>query len=128
MFRFQQLKNSILSGLGFAFLYFGKWALFNNSEKLITDDFNHKWLAYLNAADAAGIPPVTNPEILKSLKQVFAFSDFVAAGCTRDPAMPVDLINSGDITRRYPEDEYHLKLLAVFSKYFISLTPYYLLI
>jgi len=89
--------------------------LFNNSEKLITDDFNHKWLAYLNAADAAGIPPVTNPEILKSLKQVFAFSDFVAAGCTRDPAMPVDLIDSGDITRRYPGDEYHLKLKPLLS-------------
>ena len=89
--------------------------MFNNSEKLITDDFNHKWLAYLNAADAAGIPPVTNPEILKSLKQVFAFSDFVAAGCTRDPAMPVDLIDSGDITRRYPGDEYHLKLKPLLS-------------
>ena len=96
-------------------MYFGKWALFNNSEKLITDDFNHKWLAYLNAADAAEIPPVTNPEILKSLKQVFAFSDFVAAGCTRDPAMPIDLIDSGDITRRYPGDEYHLKLKPLLS-------------
>jgi len=89
--------------------------LFNHSEKLITDDFNHKWLAYLNAADAADIPPVSNPEILKSLKQVFAFSDFVAAGCIRDPAMPVDLIDSGDITRRYPGDEYHLKLKPLLS-------------
>ncbi len=68
-----------------------------------------------NAADAAGIPPITNPEILKSLKQVFAFSDFVAAGCTRDPAMPVDLIDSGDITRRYPGDEYHQKLKSILS-------------
>ena len=94
----------------FPFFYFGPWTLINLLEKLITDDVNHKWHAYLNAADTAGIPPINNSEILKSLKQVFAFSDFVAAGCTRDPAMPVDLIDSGDITRRYPEDEYHLKI------------------
>ena len=79
----------------------GKWTLFKNSEKLFTDEFNHKWLAYLNAADAAGIPPINNPEILKSIKQVFAFSDFVAAGCARDPALPVDLVNSGDLIRGY---------------------------
>ena len=89
--------------------------MLNNSEKLITDDSDHKWLAYLNAAEAAGIPPINNPEILKSLKQVFAFSDFVAAGCTRDPTMPFDLIDSGDITRRYPGDEYHLKLKPLLS-------------
>jgi len=106
---------SVLSSLGFAFLYFGHGPLFNHSEKLITDDFNHKWLAYLNAADAAGIPPFTNPEILKRLKQVFAFSDFVAASCTRDPTLPVDLIDSGDITRRYPGDEYQLKLKPLLS-------------
>jgi len=86
-----------------------------HSEKLFTAEFNHKWLAYLNVADAAGIPPINNPEILTRIKQVFAFSDFVAAGCTRDPALPVDLIDSGDITRRYPEDEYQLKLKAVLA-------------
>jgi glutamate-ammonia-ligase adenylyltransferase len=74
------------------------------------DDASHKWRAYLNAADAAGIPPIPNPEIIKSLKQVFALSDFVAASCTRDPAIPADLIDSGDITRQYPKNEYHLKM------------------
>ena len=99
----------------FPFFYFGPWTLINLLEKLITDDVNHKWRAYLNAADTAGIPPINNSEILKSLKQIFAFSDFVATSCTRDPAMPVDLIDSGDITRRYPEDEYHLKIKSVLS-------------
>jgi len=89
--------------------------LFNHSEKLFTDEVNHKWLTYLNAADAAGIPPITNPEILKSIKQVFAFSDFVAAGCARDPAMPVDLIDSGDLIRSYAKDEYLQKLQAILS-------------
>ena len=84
--------------------------MINHSEKLITDDANHKWHAYLKAADAADIPPIANSEIIKNLKQVFALSDFVAAGCTRDPAIPVDLIDSGDITRQYPKNEYHLKM------------------
>ena len=82
----------------------------NKSEVLFTEDLNHKWRAYLNASEAAGIPPINNPEILKSLKLVFAFSDFVAASCTRDPSMSVDLIDSGDITRRYGVDEYDLNL------------------
>jgi glutamate-ammonia-ligase adenylyltransferase len=81
----------------------------------MTDDINDKWLAYLHAADAAGNPPANDPEILNSLKRVFAFSDFVATGCTRDPAMPADLIDSGDVTRRYATDEYHLKLLLALA-------------
>lgn len=98
------------------FLYFMEnGPVLNPSEKLMTDDFNDKWLAYLQAADAAGIPPVTVPEILKSLKQVFAFSDFVAAGCTRHPAVAADLIASGDISRCYPGNEYDLKLKSVAS-------------
>ena len=87
----------------------------DNSDTQFTDDANQKWHTYLDAAHAVGIPPITHPEILKNLRQVFALSDFVAEGCTRDPALPVDLIDSGDITRRYPGDEYHLKLRAVLS-------------
>ena len=89
--------------------------MFNHPEKLITDDASHKWHAYLNAADAAGIPPIPNPEIIESLKQVFALSDFVAAVCTRDPAIPVDLIDSGDITHQYSKTEYHLKMGSALS-------------
>ncbi|MGD8663987.1 MAG: bifunctional [glutamate--ammonia ligase]-adenylyl-L-tyrosine phosphorylase/[glutamate--ammonia-ligase] adenylyltransferase, partial [Desulfobacterales bacterium] len=84
--------------------------MFNQPEKLITDDASHKWQIYLNATDAAGIPPISNLEFIETLKQVFALSDFVAAGCTSDPAIPVDLIDSGDIARQYEKNEYHLKL------------------
>jgi glutamate-ammonia-ligase adenylyltransferase len=89
--------------------------LLSPKEKLIADQANDKWLTYLRAADNAGILPVKDPEHIIRLKQVFAFSDFVAAGCIRDPAMPVDLIDSGDVTRRYPGDEYHLKLKPLLS-------------
>ncbi len=106
---------SVLSGLGFTFFYFGQWTLFNHSEKLITDDINHKWHAYRHAADAAGIPPITHPEILKSLKQVFAFSDFVAESCTRNPAMLIDLIDSGDLLSRRQPDDYDHKIKALLT-------------
>jgi [glutamine synthetase] adenylyltransferase / [glutamine synthetase]-adenylyl-L-tyrosine phosphorylase len=89
--------------------------VYSNLGQSIVEDSHDKWLAYLKAADAAGILPITHPEYIKSLKQVFAYSNFVAAGCARDPALPVNLIDSGDITRCYPEDEYHLKLKPVLS-------------
>ncbi|MEX1330006.1 MAG: bifunctional [glutamate--ammonia ligase]-adenylyl-L-tyrosine phosphorylase/[glutamate--ammonia-ligase] adenylyltransferase [Desulfobacterales bacterium] len=89
--------------------------MINHSEKLITDEVHHKWQDYLKAADAAGIPPIPNPEIIESLKQVFALSDFVAAVCTREPAIPVDLIDTGDITHQYSKNEYHLKMGSALS-------------
>ena len=72
----------------------------------LTEEFQNRWQDFQSAAEAASIPPITNSEILKSIERVFAFSDFVAAGCARDPAMPVDLIDSGDLIRRYAKDEY----------------------
>jgi glutamate-ammonia-ligase adenylyltransferase len=45
--------------------------------------------------------------VLNSIKQVFAFSEFVAAACTRDPALLTDLIDSGDLVRRLEIDDYH---------------------
>jgi glutamate-ammonia-ligase adenylyltransferase len=89
--------------------------LHNTLGQSIIDGSNEKWLAYLQAANAAGLPPVKDPEIRDSLKRVFAFSDFVATGCTRYPAMPIDLVDSGDLARHYPTDAYHLKLLPVLS-------------
>ncbi|MGD9138963.1 MAG: bifunctional [glutamate--ammonia ligase]-adenylyl-L-tyrosine phosphorylase/[glutamate--ammonia-ligase] adenylyltransferase, partial [Desulfobacterales bacterium] len=87
----------------------------NTSGKSILVDSHDKWLAYQKAADAAGIALVNDPEIRNSLKRVFVFSDFVATACARYPAMPVDLIDSGDLTRYYPADEYQLKLLPELS-------------
>ena len=63
----------------------------------LIDDSQDRWEAFQLAAKAAGVPPVTNSEIIKSSKYVFAFSDFVAASCTRDPAVLTDLIDSEDI-------------------------------
>ena len=56
------------------------------------------------------------PEIFAVIKQVFAFSDFVARSCIRKPQVLADLIISGDIKRRYAKDEYNNKLKMFFSE------------
>ena len=78
----------------------------------LADDYQNRWQAFQRAAEAAGLPPVTHPTILESSKYVFAFSDFVAAGCTRDPAVLIDLIDSRDILERRQADDYDHKLNA----------------
>ena len=77
-----------------------------NLPKPLAADFQNRWQAFQTAAEAAGIPALTNPEILKSLAPVFAFSEFVSAGCTREPSLLADLVASGDLNRRRLPDEY----------------------
>jgi glutamate-ammonia-ligase adenylyltransferase len=82
----------------------------------LTDDYQNRWQAFQGATEAAGISLVTNPEILESSKYVFAFSEFVAASCTRDPAVLIDLIDSGDLRGRRQPDYYNHKLKACLAE------------
>jgi glutamate-ammonia-ligase adenylyltransferase len=77
--------------------------------KPLIEDFEKRWQAFQTATEAAGIPPITNPAVLNSIKRVFAFSDFVAAGCTREPGLVTDLINSGDLHQHPAPDDYQRK-------------------
>ena len=76
----------------------------------LNKDYQDRWEAFEQAADAAGLAPVTNSDIINSAKYVFAFSDFVATSCTRDPAMLMDLIDSGDLFKDQQLYEYAPKL------------------
>jgi len=78
----------------------------NDLPKPLIEDFEKRWQAFQAAAKAAGMPPVANSEVLNSIPQVFAFSDFVAANCTRDPALLADLIDSGDLLRPTAPGDY----------------------
>jgi len=62
------------------------------------------------AAAAAGIKPWRQPAIEQSLPRVLAFSHFVGASCTRNPAMLDELIRSGDLQRQYGPREYEQRL------------------
>ena len=84
-------------------------------QPLINDSHN-RWQAFQRAAEAAGLPPVTSPEIIAGSKTVLAFSEFVAASCTRDPAMLINLIDSGELDRRRKPDDYDRSLKAILAK------------
>ena len=83
-------------------------------EALISD-FKIRWQDFKQAAETIGISTSFSAEILKSLKRVFVFSEFVATNCNRDPAMLADLIDSGDLIRSYFQNEYHQKFQTLLS-------------
>ena len=76
----------------------------------LIEEFQNRWQAFRTAMETAAIPPITHPAVLNSIKHVFAFSDFVSASCTRDPALLPDLIDSGDLNRQLDPEEYCGKL------------------
>ena len=78
----------------------------------LANDYQNRWQAFQRAVEAAGLPPVTHTAILESSKYVFAFSDFVTAGCTRDPAVLIDLIDSGDLLGHRQPNGYDHRLKA----------------
>ncbi|MBW2440027.1 MAG: bifunctional [glutamate--ammonia ligase]-adenylyl-L-tyrosine phosphorylase/[glutamate--ammonia-ligase] adenylyltransferase [Deltaproteobacteria bacterium] len=72
----------------------------------LADDYQKRWQSFQKAAAAAGISPAANSQVLQSSKYVFAFSDFAAASCTRDPAMLTDLVDTGDLFKPRQPDDY----------------------
>ncbi len=82
----------------------------NNLSKELSENAKSKWDAFCIAAGGANIKPPEDPAFLAVLKQVFAFSDFVARSCIRYPEMLNSLIESGDLQRRYISDSYNDKL------------------
>jgi len=62
------------------------------------------------ASEKANMAILKDSKFFKELKQVFTFSDFVAASCTRNPEVLAGLIESGDIHRRYSPDSYSEQL------------------
>jgi glutamate-ammonia-ligase adenylyltransferase len=74
--------------------------------KELEEDSQNKWDAFKSSAESAGIPLPRNPELVSSLHRVFAFSDFVAESCIRDPALLHDLIQSGDLQRDYAPNDF----------------------
>lgn len=81
----------------------------------LIEDYQNRWHTFQTAAEAAGIPPITNPAVLNSIKQVFAFSDFVAGACTREPALVTDLISSGDLNQQPAPDDYPRKFESLLA-------------
>ena len=74
------------------------------------EDSQRKWDAFFSAATHANISLGDDSEFIKVSKRVFAFSNFVAASCTQNPAMLADLVQSGELYGQFPPDHYHHEL------------------
>ncbi len=79
----------------------------------LAEKAENKWQAFVKAGDTSGITIPGGTEFRHTTQRVFAFSDFVSETCIRHPDLLVDLVQSGDLERRYLADEYSKTLKAL---------------
>ncbi|UCG09253.1 MAG: bifunctional [glutamate--ammonia ligase]-adenylyl-L-tyrosine phosphorylase/[glutamate--ammonia-ligase] adenylyltransferase, partial [Desulfobacterales bacterium] len=79
---------------------------FNELPEALVEESKKKWEAFTSAAAAVNLEPLQLPEVLATINQVFAFSEFVAETCIHHPAILHDLIKSSDLGRRYSPLDY----------------------
>ncbi len=66
----------------------------------------HQWAAYLESAAEHGARVLAEGAERTAMLRAWAASDFVAQACVADPALPGDLVASGDLEKAYPEGHY----------------------
>ncbi|CAB1064126.1 Glutamine synthetase adenylyl-L-tyrosine phosphorylase (EC / Glutamate-ammonia-ligase adenylyltransferase (EC [Olavius sp. associated proteobacterium Delta 1] len=88
---------------------------FNELPEALIEDAKRKWEEFNNSSEAANLEPPQDSDILSALNRVFAFSEFVAENCIRDPAFLDDLVNSGDLGRCYTPLDYTNSLRQVLA-------------
>jgi [glutamine synthetase] adenylyltransferase / [glutamine synthetase]-adenylyl-L-tyrosine phosphorylase len=76
----------------------------------LVKEFDIKWTDVGPALESAGLVFADDPVIRKSMKIVFALSDFVFKTCVRSPGMLIELIDSGDLVQSYNPGRFHEKL------------------
>jgi [glutamine synthetase] adenylyltransferase / [glutamine synthetase]-adenylyl-L-tyrosine phosphorylase len=84
----------------------------NTFPKEFIDAFEEKWAAFIHACDKENIVVPDGHELLKAIKNVFVFSEFIAKRCIVNPKVLCDLMDSGDLKRRYEVDAYEKKIKA----------------
>jgi glutamate-ammonia-ligase adenylyltransferase len=82
---------------------------------ILAQDFKKKWHEFENSLAKAQIDLGQNRRDLAALQRVFAFSDFAAQNCIRDPALISDLIASGDLQQCYSKIDYNRRLKKVLT-------------
>jgi [glutamine synthetase] adenylyltransferase / [glutamine synthetase]-adenylyl-L-tyrosine phosphorylase len=78
--------------------------------KMLAEKAEEKAEAFRQAAEDAKALPAEDPAVEEALGRVFAFSDFVFKACIRNPKLLADLIESGDLKRKFHKDEYPSRL------------------
>ena len=82
----------------------------------LREEVDGHWLAYTEAATAAGVAVPSHPDFLRSLQRVWAASAFVARSCIRNPRLLHDLLETGDLLGDYSAEEYAGKLRAAVAE------------
>ena len=67
------------------------------------------WEAFKTAAQGTGVN-LPKGVALEQLVTVWSGSEFIARACVREPALLVDLLDSGDLATRYAPGDYPLRL------------------
>ena len=88
---------------------------------ILVQDLERKWEEFKQSSATNKVNLPKDRQILKALQRVFAFSDFVAQNCIRNPLLLSDLISSGDLQRRYFKNAYDQRLKKALEK--ISFEP-----
>ena len=76
----------------------------------LVDDLQRKWQEFTHSSKAQNIGLPKDPQIIEALQRVFAFSDFVAQNCIRDPSLISNLIESQDLQRSYSKNDFEKRL------------------
>ena len=82
---------------------------------ILKQDLKTKWEAFKNSSNKAKLNLPQDPQTLTALRRVLALSNFVAENGIRAPALISDLVDSGDLLRRYAPKDYDQKLKATLS-------------
>ncbi|MFO8239488.1 MAG: bifunctional [glutamate--ammonia ligase]-adenylyl-L-tyrosine phosphorylase/[glutamate--ammonia-ligase] adenylyltransferase, partial [Dissulfuribacterales bacterium] len=75
------------------------------SEKLLLTADNC-WKNFAETALSFGLTVPDDPQIINTAKQVWAFSEFVARNCFKEPGLLLDLLESGDLINSYTDGNY----------------------
>ncbi|HEC20346.1 MAG TPA: bifunctional [glutamate--ammonia ligase]-adenylyl-L-tyrosine phosphorylase/[glutamate--ammonia-ligase] adenylyltransferase [Gammaproteobacteria bacterium] len=79
----------------------------------LRDTVRRYWVDFAQASEAASLDfPPWSDALLGELCRVWACSEFVARHCVRRPALLQDLLDSGDLARRYAEGDLQQRVQA----------------
>lgn len=77
---------------------------------ILVQDLERKWEEFTQSSATHKIDLPKDPQIIGALQRVFAFSDFVAQNCIRDPSLISNLIESQDLQQSYSKNDYEKEL------------------
>lgn len=85
----------------------------NGLPPALCEQVKRAWQAYTEAATEAKVKLPQHPDLLAVLFRVWAYSDFVAQSCVRQPKMFTELLEGGDLRRDYSASEYSRTLQTI---------------